>query len=115
MRILERLGISYNSYKCILRWVKMYQEHGPESLMPKFRNSAYTKEFKTKVAEEYLSGNGSLDNICIKYQIPSIHTLESWIMRYHDLKDLKDYIPKPEVYTDMAKRTRKNREILHRP
>lgn len=66
MRNLEKLGISYNSYKCILRWVKMYQEHCPESLMPKFRNSAYTKECKTKVAEEYLAGNGSLDNICIK-------------------------------------------------
>lgn len=113
-QILERLGMSFNSNTYFYRWVKMYQEHGPESLMPKLKNSSYTKDFKTKVVEEYLSGSGSFIDLCVKYKIPSTETLKSWIMRYHDCKELKDYLPKSEVYTNMAKRntTQSEREEI---
>ena len=100
-QIAEKLKID----KSVIRtWINKYRMNGPEALMPKLKNSSYTKEFKIQVVEDYLSGGGSQEEICNKYQIPSLNTLHQWIAKYNDLKELKDYIPKPEVYTKMARR-----------
>ena len=110
--IAEAIGVGYEELRT---WVNKYRTNGPESLMPKLKNSSYTKEFKVKAVEDYLSGGGSLWDICNKYQIPSHHTLRNWIAKYNELKELEDYIPKPEVYTKMAyrkKTTLKEREEI---
>ena len=85
------------SPKEIRTWANKYRTNGPESLMPKLQNSSYTKEFKVKAVEDYLSGGGSLRDICNKYQIPCHSTLRNWIAKYNELKELEDYIPKPEL------------------
>ena len=90
--------------RVVQRWINKYRMNGPESLMPKLKNSSYTKEFKIKAVEDYLSGGGSQEEICNKYQITSRSVLRNWIAKYNDLKELEDYIPKPEVYTKMAYR-----------
>ncbi len=110
-QIAESLRVNISIVK---EWVKKYRENGPESLMPKMKNSSYTKEFKTNAVEEYLSGNGSLETICNKYQIPSHETLRKWIAKYNGHEELKDYISKPEVYTKMARRktTQEEREKI---
>lgn len=109
--IAKRLNVHHFT---IFTWAKQYRANGPESLMSKSKNSSYTKEFKINAVEEYLSGEGSLIDICNKYNIPAHGTLRRWIARYNDLKELKDYIPKPEVYTKMAyrKTTQKEREEI---
>ncbi len=110
--IAEAIGVSKAE---LVTWANKYRTNGPESLMPKLKNSSYTKEFKVKAVEDYLSGGGSLWDICNKYQIPSHHTLRNWIAKYNELKELEDYIPKPEVYTKMAyrkKTTLKEREEI---
>ena len=113
-QIAERLNLSSGGDRDVLWWVMKYRANGPESLMPKPKNSSYTKEFKIKTVEEYLSGSGSQEDICNKYQIPSTRTLRQWIAKYNDLEELKDYIPKPEVYTKMAyrKTTQEEREEI---
>ena len=113
-QIAERLNLSSGGDRDVLWWVMKYRANGPESLMPKPKNSSYTKEFKIKTVEEYLSGSGSQEDICNKYQIPSTRTLRQWIAKYNDLEELKDYIPKPEVYTKMARRktTQEEREEI---
>ena len=90
--------------RVVQRWINKYRMNGPESLMPKLKNSSYTKEFKIKAVEDYLSGGGSQEEICNKYQITDRCVLRRWIAKYNDLKELEDYIPKPEVYTKMAYR-----------
>ena len=100
-QIATDIGVSPKELRT---WVNKYRTNGPESLMPKLKNSSYTKEFKVKAVEDYLSGGGSIEDICNKYQIPSHHTLRNWIAKYNELKELEDYIPKPEVYTKMAYR-----------
>ena len=105
--IAEALGLSYEELRT---WIKKYRTNGPESLMPKPKNSSYTKEFKIQVVEDYLSGGGSQLEICNKYQIPSHTTLYNWIAKYNDLKELDDYIPRPEVYTKMAYRKKTTQE-----
>ena len=108
--IAERVGIGINHGKTILRWVCSYRECGPESLLPKPKNNSYTKEFKINAVEEYLSGNGSLEQIANKYRIPSHNTLRQWVAKYNDLKELEDYIPRPEVYKKMAYRKKTTQE-----
>ena len=108
--IAERLNLRPTSEREVQRWAVRYREYGPESLLPKLKNSSYTKEFKINAVEEYLSGNGSIDDIRNKYQIPSHSTLRKWIAKYNDLKELEDYIPRPEVYTKMAYRKKTTQE-----
>ena len=108
--IAERLNLRPTSEREVQRWAVRYREYGPESLLPKLKNSSYTKEFKINAVEDYLSGNGSIDDIRNKYQIPSHSTLRKWIAKYNDLKELEDYIPRPEVYQKMAYRKKTTQE-----
>ncbi|MEJ8738559.1 transposase, partial [Erysipelotrichaceae bacterium HCN-30851] len=75
-------------------WIKMYQSLGPGSFNHKTHNAKYTKEFKQQVVEAYLAGEGSIDYVTIKYEIPSYNTVRSWIKKYNNLEALKDYDPK---------------------
>ena len=108
--IAERLNLRPTSEREVQRWAVRYREYGPESLLPKLKNSSYTREFKINAVEDYLSGNGSIDDIRNKYQIPSHSTLRKWIAKYNDLKELEDYLPRPEVYKKMAYRKKTTQE-----
>jgi len=115
IQLAERLNLGKGGDRRIYEWTNKYRNNGPESLLPKLKNNIYTKNFKIEVVEEYLSGGGSLEDICVKYQIPGVATLYRWISMYNDLEELRDYIPKPEVYTKMAyrkKTTQSEREEI---
>ena len=72
------------------RWIANYQSQGIEGLITKHKHTQRTKEFKTLAVEEYLSGNFSLKDICIKYKISSDSILRRWIKVYNDgHKELK--------------------------
>lgn len=72
------------------RWIANYQSQGIEGLITKHKHTQRTKEFKTFAVEEYLSGNFSLKDICIKYKISSDSILRRWIKVYNDgHKELK--------------------------
>ena len=108
--LAQRLSLGRYGDDIVYQWVRKYRQGGPKSLLPRPKNSSYTKEFKINVVEDYLSGNGSLEDICNKYRIPSTWTLRRWIAKYNDLKELEDYLPKPEVYTKMAYRKKTTQE-----
>ena len=108
--LAQRLSLGRYGDDIVYQWVRKYRQGGPKSLLPRPKNSSYTKEFKINVVEDYLSGNGSLEDICNKYQIPSDYTLRQWIAKYNDLKELEDYKPRPEVYTKMAYRKKTTQE-----
>ena len=58
----------------------------------------------------YLSGEGSLDDIALKYNIPSSKTLHKWVNYYNGHIELKDYIPGDnKIY--MTKKHYKKRAI----
>lgn len=72
------------------RWIANYQSQGIEGLVTKHKHTQRTKEFKILAVEEYLSGNFSLKDICIKYKISSDSVLRRWIKVYNDgHKELK--------------------------
>jgi len=66
--IAEAIGVSYEELRT---WANKYRTNGPESLIPKLKNSSYTKEFKVKAVEDYLSGGGSLRDICNNIRYPA--------------------------------------------
>ena len=45
-----------------------------------------------------MNGEGSLDDLTAKYNLPSDSILCSWIKKYNSHIELKDYDPKPEIY-----------------
>lgn len=99
-RICEELCISS---KTIQDWTLIYRKHGIIGFSMKIRNHSYSKEFKTKVVEEYIRDEGSSIDLGIKYNISS-GLLRSWVSMYNADRELKDYSPKQEFYMAQARK-----------
>ena len=99
-QICEELCISSRT---IQDWAIIYNKHGIAGFAGKTRNSSYSKEFKMKVVEEYIKGEGSSIDSGVKYNISS-GLLRSWVRMYNANRELKDYNPKQEVYMAQARR-----------
>ena len=69
--------------KTLQRWVHLYKGNGAAGLLPNSRNKVYPEDTKWKAVQEYLSGHGSLESVCEKYEIRSTSQLRSWIKVYH--------------------------------
>ena len=91
------------SSRTIQDWALIYNKHGLAGFSKKMRNGSYSKEFKMKVVEEYVRGDGSSIDLGIKYDISS-GLLRKWIRMYYANRELKDYDPKREVYMAEARR-----------
>lgn len=91
------------SSRTIQDWALIYSKHGLAGFLKKMRNGSYSKEFKMKVVEEYVRGDGSSIDLGIKYDISS-GLLRKWIRMYNANRELKDYNPKQEVYMAEARR-----------
>lgn len=59
--------LSIDNTRTIRQWISVYQISGLSAFVPKSKNNSYSKEFKQKVVEEYIDGNGSLSDITAKY------------------------------------------------
>ena len=64
-------------------WVKRYKAFGENAFDTSTTNASYTKEFKQQVVLAYLSGEGSYDDLVIKYHIPSSGTIKKWVNDYN--------------------------------
>ena len=103
-QICNDLGLN-KSGKDLYTWVKEYDKYGEPAFYPKERNKSYSKEFKEIVIKEYLNGKGSLSDLSIKYDIPSLETLRKWVNSYNSHEELKDYNPKGDVYMTKSRKT----------
>ena len=103
-QICNDLGLCKSS-RHLRYWVHQYDKYGEIAFLPKKSNKAYTKEFKEMVIQEYLNGEGSLEDLAIKYDIPSSETLRKWIISYNSHEELKDYDPKGDVYMAKSRKT----------
>ncbi len=85
------LGKKYNiPHETIQKWWYIYQGQGLEGLKSSHTNKHWSKEIKVQAAEDYLSGRGSLLEICKKYKISSHSILSNWIKVYNGShKELK--------------------------
>ena len=83
--IADRLGICPASFQM---WIKNYRSMGTDAFT-RSRNKHYSKELKEQAVIDYLSGVGSLQDICEKYKISSTSQLRKWIKRYNGHEELK--------------------------
>ena len=72
-------GIAKSS---LMTWKKKYLEIGEESIMVEDKNRHYPREVKEKAVQSYLNNEGSLFEICKKYEIASVSVLNYWIRDY---------------------------------
>lgn len=84
--IAEKYGVNRASF---CAWVRKYQAIGDAAFIRRGHNNTYTTEFKRSIVNEYLCGNDTPQNICVKYKIPSISTLKKWILKYNSHEKLK--------------------------
>jgi transposase-like protein len=71
-------------------WIRIYQMEGPTGLLELPQNRHYSKELKLKAVNDYLSEEGSLDDLCAKYGIRNHFQLIQWIRVYNAGKELKE-------------------------
>jgi transposase len=67
-------------------------------------NNSYSSEFKMIVIKEYLEGKGSSTDIAAKYNI-TYSMVISWVNKYNNGEEIKDYDPKSEVYSMKSRKT----------
>lgn len=80
------LGIDQTT---IQRWICNYMSLGMNGLITANQNVSYSKTLKEAAVLDYLSGLGSLMDICQKYGIRSKEQLRNWILKYNGHEELK--------------------------
>lgn len=84
--ISMKVGVSVTSIQC---WIRKYQTFGMEGLLQKTHYKHYSAELKQSAVEAYLSGEGSLEEICKKYKIHANVQLRKWIKEYNGHRELR--------------------------
>ena len=76
----KELGVDHHS---IRNWISIYQHDGPTGLLNQPKNRSYSKDLKISAINDYLNGEGYLQDICTKYGIRSHRQLSDWIKVYN--------------------------------
>ena len=76
--------------QCVREWINRYESEGEEGLSTAQGWRKYPKELKEAAVKDYLSGKGSMEDICKKYKIRSTHPLQNWIKVYNGHKELRN-------------------------
>lgn len=84
--IANQIGVNKSSLE---NWIRNYQSLGVCGLNTTSTNTSYCEEIKIMAVRDYLSGKGSLRDICKKYGIKSHKQLLDWIMKYNSHEELK--------------------------
>ena len=84
-----QLGIDSRT---VCDWVRLYETEGVSAFLPRKGNRCYQPELKEAAVRDYLTGQGSLRQICKKYKIRSTYQLRTWIKVYNGHKDFKKQI-----------------------
>lgn len=71
------------------RWVSNYKSLGINGLNTISKNFSHSSHVKEMAVSEYLSGKGSLHDICFEYGIRSTGMLHTWVMKYNSHEKLK--------------------------
>jgi transposase-like protein len=86
-------------------WVRKYNKLGESGFDECSTNKTYTKQLKEQVINEYLEGKGSFEDISNKYNITSKSIVISWVKKYNEGIEIKDYNPKGDVYAMKSRKT----------
>lgn len=91
MHSINSVAASYSlHYTTVENWVRNYQTIGSDAFYKKGRTNR-TNEEKEAAVLDYISGSGSLRDICKKHKISDIKTLRGWILKYNGHEKLKAF------------------------
>lgn len=79
-RIAAEAGVNG---KTVEGWVRRYKTEGAEGFLPGKKNRVYSSELKLQSVHAYLSGEGSLAEICERNKIRDEKELRHWIKVYN--------------------------------
>lgn len=86
-KLAEQLNVSLATMQ---QWIRNYESMGKEAFLMKNYKS-YSKELKLQAVQDYLNGQGSLNDICKKYGIRAISKLGKWIKQYNSHEELNAF------------------------
>src|SRR5699024_4708302 len=95
--MLKNLGLQYEKAYFLFK-VRLYQQHGIDGLQPLTKHQHYSTEFREQVAQEHRNDKISINELAIKYNIPSQKTIRSWIFRYTHGGESQSYNSEAEMY-----------------
>lgn len=84
--VASKTGVHYMT---VDKWLRNYKSIGQDAFFRKGWTKRTTEEKEAAVLD-YLSGIGSLRDICDKYKIADTRQLRKWIMKYNGHEELKD-------------------------
>ena len=64
-------------------WIHLYDIGGEDALLPPEHLTMYSPELKLKAVKDYLSGKGSLSDVCKAYKIRNPIQLREWLKVYN--------------------------------
>ena len=82
----EQLGVHQS---VVDDWVRLYQTEGAAAFLSREGKRRYDPVVKEMAVKDYLSGRGSLREICKIYKIRNQIQLRTWIKVYNGHKDFK--------------------------
>jgi transposase-like protein len=83
LQLVRKFGISHEQ---IYTYVNFYNKYGVKGVMTREKNTRYPIEIKVTAVQEYLNGEGSFNDIILKYNISSSSVLRHWIKSYKEGK-----------------------------
>ena len=98
----KNLQVHEETLRC---WIRLYESRGVEGLIPATKTRKYSIEIKKTAVEDYLSGKGSLNDICVKYDISRHGMLQRWIKWYNCHGDFKQPNSGGEIYMAKGRNT----------
>jgi len=84
--ICSTLGAGKSTVK---RWLRNYKTFGASDIEQGQVYTRYSMELKLAAVQDYLTGNGGLNDVCHKYKIRSNTQLCDWIKLYNGHKELR--------------------------
>ena len=81
-----QIGVDHHA---VTDWIRLYKTEGGCAFLPREGNRHYDSALKEAAVNDYLSGRGSIREICKIYKIRSTRQLRDWIMVYNGHKDFK--------------------------
>lgn len=75
-QITYELDINYST---IQEWVRKYKLFGIKGVLTERINTKYSDEIKARAINDFRNANGSLRDVCIRYNISSHSILRKWI------------------------------------
>jgi len=105
----KKFGIEKSAFS---QWIHNYKSMGSNGLRPQKNNRKYTLEMKREAVLAYLSGKGSLREICERYKIRSDWQLRVWVKEYNGHKEIRASSGKgSEFYMTKGRKTTREERV----